>query len=214
MSTSIFSTFLFIRHGQTDWNKAGRWQGHADMPLNETGMAQARAVADRLSSWSPPITMIISSDLSRCTQTTTPIAAALGLTPRFAVNWRERNVGAFQGYTHAENEKRFPDLVARMRTNGALAPPQGESFIALQERAVNAFTSLHMTVAAGEVVVVVTHGALLRALFSHVIGFPPGKMGRFSTGHNTGLSEVRVAGKELTLIRLNDSSHLEMGSNA
>jgi broad specificity phosphatase PhoE len=72
-------TILLLRHGQTDWNHSGRWQGHADIPLNETGQKQAEALCQRLRSW--PIDTIYTSDLQRCVQTAVPLAAELGIEP-------------------------------------------------------------------------------------------------------------------------------------
>ncbi|MCP5095378.1 MAG: histidine phosphatase family protein, partial [Chloroflexi bacterium] len=73
------TTLLLIRHGQTDWNVAGRWQGHADIPLNEIGKAQANALAERLADW--PIKAIYRSDLMRCVQTATAVSNTTGITP-------------------------------------------------------------------------------------------------------------------------------------
>ena len=87
-------TILFLRHGQTNWNKAGRWQGRADIPINETGQQQAEALCQRLKSW--PIDTIYTSDLQRCVQTAVPLANELGLELIKTQLWRERDVGFFR----------------------------------------------------------------------------------------------------------------------
>ena len=209
MMSTVETNFLFVRHGETDWNRAGRWQGHADVPLNGTGRRQAEAIAARLNRWQVTITTIVSSDLRRCRQTVAPISEKTGLQPVFDSVWRERDVGDFQGYSIAENQERYPELFAQAAASGDLTPPRGESFAALQKRAVGAFAALQTAVTPGAVVLVVTHGAFMRSLFAHIIGLPPGMMGGFATGGNTGLSEVRVKAGRATLTRMNDTSHLE-----
>ena len=89
------TTIILIRHGLTDWNEEGRWQGNEDIPLNTTGIAQAQALGRRLASW--PIESLYSSDLRRAAQTAAILGEAVDLQPIHDPSWRERDVGAFQG---------------------------------------------------------------------------------------------------------------------
>lgn len=91
---------LLLRHGQTDWNDAGRFQGSADIPLNDTGVDQARQAADALAG--EGITAIVSSDLQRAAATATVLGERLALPVAFDARLREINVGLWEGLTHAE----------------------------------------------------------------------------------------------------------------
>ncbi|MCB9422873.1 MAG: histidine phosphatase family protein [Ardenticatenaceae bacterium] len=200
------TTILLIRHGQTDWNAESRWQGHLDIPLNDTGKAQAAALAQRLAGW--PIRAVYSSDLKRAAMTAVTLANALNQQPIFDPRWRERDVGDFGGLTSKEAKERFPEAWTTMK-NGLLTPPNGEDWRSLRARAAKAFESVagrHE----GEMVAVVSHGGTLANVVAHVLEIPVDRYGRFRVSGNTGLSIVEITeerGPYLTL--LNDTSHLE-----
>lgn len=199
-------TILLTRHGQTDWNKVGRWQGHADIPLNETGQQQAQALGERLKNW--PIDTIYTSDLQRCVQTAAPLADTLGIEPALAPIWRERHVGDFSGLTGDEARTQYPEIWANAK-RGMIDPPNGEPFAEVRRRAWRAYETV---VAAHDegMVVVVTHGGLLHALLAQVLGIASTGYGRFSMRGNTGLSVVEVNSQGPVVTRLNDTSHLEI----
>jgi probable phosphoglycerate mutase len=102
------TTFVLARHGETDWNREGRWQGHADPPLNETGRRQARELADRLADM--PLDAIYSSDLRRAFETAEIVAARKGMAPQPVASLREVDVGSWSGLTRAEIAERFPGM--------------------------------------------------------------------------------------------------------
>src|SRR5210317_401562 len=106
------TTIILIRHGLTDWNKEGRWQGNEDIPLNDTGIAQAEALGKRLANW--PIEALYSSDLKRAAQTAAILGAAVDLQPIHDRCWRERDVGAFQGLTWEEIAIQYPNEFQEM----------------------------------------------------------------------------------------------------
>ena len=93
---------LLGRHGETDWNREGRWQGHADRSLNAAGQAQAAALGARIVALGP--TALYSSDLVRAWETADAVARATGLTPIATPGVREVDVGDWTGYTRAEVE--------------------------------------------------------------------------------------------------------------
>ena len=102
-----------VRHGETAWNAEGRVQGQTDVPLNEAGFAQARAVAAALSG--ERFSAIYSSDLLRVTQTAEPCAQALALPVRLDARLRERHYGMFETLTYAEAKVLHPADYARFR---------------------------------------------------------------------------------------------------
>ncbi|WGS49349.1 histidine phosphatase family protein [Paraburkholderia sp. D15] len=160
MTTQI----LFIRHGETDWNRIKRIQGHIDIPLATTGLAQAQRLARRFAdeaSRGARLDAIYSSDLQRARQTAQPIADALGLTLQLREALRERSYGAFQGHDSDEISQRFPDEYAHWQTRDAgFAPPGGESQRELYHRVLHAIEPLVAAHAGGRIAVV-AHGGVL-----------------------------------------------------
>jgi len=199
------TTIILIRHGLTDWNEEGRWQGNEDIPLNATGIAQAKALGRRLANW--PIEILYSSDLKRAAQTAAILGKAVDLQPIHDRSWRERDVGAFQGLTWEEIGIQYPNEFQDMRT-GIIDPPHGEDSHALHHRAVTAFSVLAAR-HSGQMVAVVSHGGFLHTTLLHVLGLPAGQYGRLSLRGNTGISIVEISNGHPRLSRLNDTSHLE-----
>lgn len=201
------TTILLIRHGQTEFNATGRWQGHLDVPLNDTGKAQAKALAQRLKNW--PVAAVYASDLKRAAMTAVYLAQTWGLTPTYDSTWRERDVGVFEGRVTVELKQEFPDVWANMR-NGIIDIPGSESNEVLRHRALKAYEKVVATYPA-EMVAVVTHGGTLNALVSSLLGIPINYYGRLNFRGNTGLTiiEINEYGPRLTMI--NDTRHLENG---
>src|SRR5262245_42161594 len=108
--------FYLIRHGETDWNQSGRWQGHADVPLNALGRAQAQRLAERLRRERDPLDAIYSSDLLRAWETAQALAAAVGHAPQPLPALREIDVGSWSGLTRVEVMARDRDLMERLES--------------------------------------------------------------------------------------------------
>lgn len=144
-------SFWYLRHGETDWNAQGLSQGNVDIPLNPTGLAQARAAAGLLKGRG--IASIVSSPLSRARVTAEIVAEALGLPVAIDNDLREVSFGVQEGQTMGDW---FPDWVA-----GRFTPEGAESFPALRNRARSAITR---ALGLPPVALVVAHGALFRAL--------------------------------------------------
>ena len=146
------TTLLLVRHGETDWNAAGRLQGHTDRPLNEYGRRQARELADRLAG--DGIHAVYASDLARARETAEILGARLGLDVVVDPDLREKDWGSWEGLTSDER--------ARVEF-------EGESTEAHRERVLRA---LHRIVEAhpGERVAVVSHGGSLRRIQAAVSG--------------------------------------------
>lgn len=202
----MVTTLLLIRHGQTDWNVAKKWQGHADIPLNDTGLAQAEALAARLQKW--PIENIITSDLLRCSQTADVIGNKLNITPIADPLWRERDVGDFSGMTGEEAKANFPEIWAAANGKGMVDAPNGETFAEVRARGLQAYEKV-IASHEGQMVVIVSHGGLLHTLIAQLIQIREDVYGRISKRGNTGLSIVEVNDGVPKLVRLNDTSHLE-----
>lgn len=198
------TTILLIRHGETDWNASGRWQGHQDIPLNEVGEKQAVALAARLRSW--PITAVYASDLSRAHATAQKVARALDLPLQLDPDWRERSLGRLEGMTRSEVQLYFPDVYVPQNFVDA---PEGETYDMLQGRVLRAFKRL-ISRHTDETTAVVTHGGTIRVLISHILCLPERYYAPFSLRGNTGLTRIDIGANGLAQITcLNDTSHLE-----
>jgi glucosyl-3-phosphoglycerate phosphatase len=157
------------RHGQTQWNAERRFQGQSDVPLDETGQAQAERAARLLAALHPD--MIVSSDLSRAVSTAAPLARLTGLEVILDKDLRERHGGCWEGLTDAQIRERYP--AQHVNWN----PPDGEPTPVVADRVE---TALNRTAAAlaeggyeGEgLAVVVSHGAALRLGMSRLLGMP------------------------------------------
>jgi len=101
------TTIVLVRHGETDWNRERRFQGHADMPLNDTGRQQARELADVLRG--EELAAVYTSPLRRASETAEIVAEHLGLETRWLEGLREIDVGDWQGLTVDEVKARFPE---------------------------------------------------------------------------------------------------------
>jgi probable phosphoglycerate mutase len=153
------TTLLLARHGETDWNRQGRWQGWADPPLNELGREQARVLAEQLRS--TPFDAVYSSDLRRAHETAQIVGAPHGVEVRIERDLREIDVGSWSGLTRAEIAKRFPDGLR----------PDGETREQHAERVLAAVTRIARE-NEGRRVLIVTHGGTLRTLH-HVVSDEP-----------------------------------------
>ena len=161
--------FLF-RHGETDWNREGRLQGHTDTPLNATGLAQAQALAEQLQTHR--LDAVVSSDLSRARTTAQIVAEALRVPLFIEAGLRETDVGTAEGLLWSDAKTRFSEgLTERWYSDGDVAFPGGETGIATRIRGfagLRRFTTAQPYRRIG----VSTHGAMLRQLIKHAL--PPG----------------------------------------
>lgn len=158
---------LLARHGETDWNRAGRWQGHADPPLNDLGRRQAETLAQQLAQ--SAVAAIYSSDLRRAAETARIVGDRLGLPVTENPALREIDVGSWSGFTRDEVRKRFPEGYARWLA-GEIGH-DGETREALTRRVVGAVEAIAHE-HPDETVLVVAHGGVIRALRRHAAGDP------------------------------------------
>ncbi len=156
---------ILIRHGESEWNAAGLWQGQADPPLSERGRVQAREAVAGLVALAP--VALYASDLGRAWETAEILGRRLGLAPVPEPRMREFHVGEWSGCTRAEIEARWPGQYARFsRREPDFAPGGGETPRALLARVGEALRDIaarHVSARPSRVAVV-THGGVMKSL--------------------------------------------------
>jgi broad specificity phosphatase PhoE len=160
------TTILLARHGETDWNREGRFQGHADPPLNEAGRAQAAQLAVELAS--QELAAVYTSPLRRALETADVVAATRRLVPLPDERLREVDVGSWQGLTRDEVQRRFPEQYARWLDYGQ-GWEDGESYEEMGRRVVAGLLAL-AAAHEGDRLLAVTHGGPIRAAFAFAGG--------------------------------------------
>jgi broad specificity phosphatase PhoE len=198
--------FLYVvRHGATDWNQSGRIQGHTDIPLNETGRAQARLASIRLAG--VYATALYSSDLLRAYETAQIIGQATGLGVVQTPGLREINFGVWQGLSSLQIRERDPDVYAARRANPYdVAPAGAETWRRFYDRALQAVRDILMATTAQRVIVV-THSGVCTVIGLHALGFDcTGK--RTFDSHNCGIHTIAVQGDSWRAVTFNDITHL------
>ena len=171
-------TFYFIRHGQTIWNKSGRYQGTTDVPLSELGYEQSKKTAERLKNIH--LDGIISSTLDRAFQTAKSINQYHHLQIEKSELLQELHFGDWEGLTYEEIEKKWPGMIDEMYHHpDKLKLPNGESFLDMQKRAMKIMEDI---IARGDdkTYVIVSHGAAIRTIICGFLGIPLEKSWNFS----------------------------------
>jgi len=157
-----------VRHGQTDWNREGRYQGQADPPLNAEGLMEAGHAAHALVGL--PLAAVVSSDLQRAVQTAEVIARRMNLPVRVDSRLREVDLGEWEGIVFTDIQERYPEKIeARKREPLEFRPPGGESLREVARRVWQAADELAVKYP-GKEVVVVSHGLALAALLARAHG--------------------------------------------
>lgn len=205
MPAAMQTTLLLIRHGETAWNVEGRIQGHFDQPLNDTGLAQARAVGERFRT--EKLDAIFASDLMRAMQTAQPVAAASGLRVAPEPALRERHLGVLQGLTAEEARTRTPQAWTVFRSRAADAHLEaGESLATFATRALTALQRIAQE-NAGKRIAIVTHGGVLDAAYRRARSMPLEAPRDFPV-LNASVNLLGFAYGSLEILRWGDISHL------
>lgn len=201
---------LLVRHGETAYNRAGRYQGHLDIPLNDAGEQQAAAIGRRLAGW--PLTAVYSSDLQRSAATAAAIARPHDLPLVLVRELREANLGVLQGRPVGGGNPLHGDagdVVERPRVRDR--PQGGESRLDLRRRVQRFVRTLREDLdhlPPGDVVLV-GHGGSLQALTAVLLDLPPAAGAAFRF-RNCCLTVITVSpqGRHV-LVSHNDCGHYE-----
>lgn len=174
MTAAGESRIVLVRHGQTEYNREGRWQGSgADVPLNDAGRSEAARVAAALAErYAGRVAAVYTSDLERARQTAAILAARLGLEAIDEPALRELSHGRWEGLTHAEVLARWPDEHAAYQASPYdVRRGGGDNYQDLERRlwpALEAMADRHL----GERVVAVSHGGPIRLALSTILDRP------------------------------------------
>ncbi|WP_326534673.1 histidine phosphatase family protein [Pseudorhodoferax sp.] len=203
---SGITRFVVIRHGETDWNRQGRFQGQIDVPLNAAGLAQAQRLGERLAA--EPADVLVASDLQRTRQTASPLVQAWRIDAEWLPMLREQAFGVLEGLDVPTIEREHPALWAGwIEHKAGFALPGGESVRQFHDRVMQAFATLAMA-HAGRTVAVVTHGGVLDMLWRSARGEPLD--GRRSCDiPNTGINRLHWRNGRLAIDQWADAAHLE-----
>lgn len=204
-------TLYIVRHGETDWNKLGKYQGITDVPLNENGLAQAKACGESLKN--VIFDRIISSDLSRAVVTAESIRRDKKIPIHQDKRLRELNFGDWEALLYTEIEASWPGLIDQMyRRPHIVQVPNGESFKELQDRAWAAVYDFINENDKDETLLITCHGGTIRTILCKLLDIPLSHCWKFSQG-NTAINRIYYNGMgefdHNILNLLNDTSHVE-----
>jgi glucosyl-3-phosphoglycerate phosphatase len=194
------SRVVVWRHGRTEWNLSGRFQGQQDPPLVEAGRLEAAHAARHLAPGLPADrTVVVSSDLSRALDTATTLTDLLGLTPVVDPRLREHSLGCWEGLTRDEVAKRFPEQFADWQAGRPVRGRGGEEAGEVADRALAALADLPET----STVVVVTHAATAGRLIEALLSLGPELRRVVGPLGNCAWSELARQGARWRLMRHN-----------
>ena len=197
---------ILIRHGETEWNLSGRWQGHADSALSERGVSQAVALGERIKKES--IDHFYTSDLERAQHTSRLVGEPSGWVAEPMESLRERDLGVLEGLTTDEMIDKFPNEYQSFRNDGSdYQIPDGESFRQFYERCSQALEEVSFR-HSGKRIGLVTHGGFLGAIFRYVLKIPLDAERNYVL-LNCSVNRLEKTDKGWNLISWGDIAHLD-----
>jgi probable phosphoglycerate mutase len=196
---------IFIRPGETDWNRDARWQGWVASPLNQHGRQQALALAKYIRNIG--VSALYTSDLVRAIQTAHILAERLGYAPILDPRWRERDIGKWQGMTQDEMRLWYADDFQRLQADVEnFRVPGGESRADVRKRVGEAFASI-LREDKGSTVGVISHTTATHLLLESII---PNYDVYGSVLGNTSVTTIALAESgQWEIVTANDVAHLE-----
>ncbi|MEM8608439.1 MAG: histidine phosphatase family protein [Myxococcota bacterium] len=191
-----------VRHGESVSNAAGIWQGQGDSPLSDKGRTQAEFLGSALSD--EHFDLAISSDLSRAADT----GRAVGRDLELDAEWREIDVGTWEGLTMEQVVERYPEQIEALRQRKTFSVGGGESWPEVFARADRALANLRSSMTEGGRVIVFTHGGIIAAIMAGLIGARDRWPWPFGRMRNTGRTTLRFVDDRIELLGHNDDSHV------
>ena len=197
---------FLIRHGETEWNKQKRLQGHTDVKLSPEGIRQAKLLAENAPF--KHVDEIYSSDLSRAFDTAKILAVKFNIMPvKPTPELRETNFGEWEGRAISELINESPKAFGKFFTDPERChPPQGETFLECQARVMIVIRDI-ITNHDNQNVIVVSHGAVIRLIICAALDIPIHKMWAISQS-NMAVNILRVDDGEFTVELMNSTEHL------
>ncbi len=196
---------ILVRHGETEWNREGRFQGQSPVGLSEKGIRQARETARALVAMKP--TAIYSSPLTRAMMTANEIGKAVSLEVTPLEGIKEVHLGEMEGITGREMRDRFAQFYATWRRDPSQAVfPAGESMRQLQERAWNAIVGLEKAHPNGAVVAV-SHNFAIRTILCRFMGLPLSRFHRLRVDLAS-VGVLQTNGSNRQMLAMNERCHL------
>jgi probable phosphoglycerate mutase len=206
---------ILVRHGETEWNRVKRIQGHLDIDLSQGGRGQARALAARMADEARQglrIDALYSSDLARARQTAEPLAHVLQQVVTLEPALRERQYGVFQGHDAEQIREQFPaDYLAWQSRDPQFAPPGGESQAAFYARVVEVLDALVQRHRAQRIVCV-AHGGVLDCAYRYARGIAL-TLPRTQALLNASLNVLEFDAHGARVVRWADVAHLQDSSD-
>jgi len=194
------------RHGETEWNKELRFRGRADIPLNQTGHKQAKAMADALAD--KKINAIYTSPLQRSIETALPTESAFGLRPTTLQGFIDINYGQWEGLAHGEVQARYADLYHQWEERPeAVKFPDGESLDEVRERSFSAFMDA-VAENSGKSILVIPHRVINKVLLCAILGLSNAHF--WLLKQDTGcINVIENVDDRFVLVKMNDTCHLK-----
>jgi len=162
---------VLLRHGRTEWNATGRFQGQLDSPLDGIGRAQAEAAAIAVAPMRP--NAVVTSDLSRAADTAALVAAEADVEAVVDPRLREIFLGTWQGLTRAEAREQFPEEYASWQTGEDARRGDGETYAEVGARAAECVVEWMERLGSGGLLIAVTHGGTARATIGTLLDMAP-----------------------------------------
>ncbi len=195
----------FVRHGESEANVEERWQGHGDSRLSVQGWQQVMSLSKRFAG--QRFDRIESSDLIRARETARGICRAVGQPLREKSEWREIDVGRWEGLTREEVVKKFPEEMAKIMAGEDVKVGGAESWGELAQRGLASVRRLQRELPDGGRALVVAHGGIIASTLGHLFSLPRKHPRPLGNIHNTAITTVRFEGDRVALDRYNDALH-------